>query len=526
MQRQRWIFLGLVLAFPLIGPGAVPAAAVTIGCSQAQRNHLDLNGDGFDDAVVGDPYATVNGKAEAGAIVVLFGDADGRIGEGSQRRVLTQASVAGSNVEAGDRFGWSVAMDDASADGCADILVGSPGEDWSGHPDAGIAHVITFSGTASGGPGTPSTYELLSQENMGGATETGDQFGYAVALGEPDIDEAPFVVVGAPGEDIGSVDDAGVVNVSGYVDNGQFQQGSRGLPGTPEPGDRFGSSVLVSLLHPVVSGPDADVEGTDWVLVAGAPGDQVPNVGSSTSVDGAGSVTFWESVVGYRQLVTQNSPGVPGVAEAGDAFGSSIAVGESRGTRSKDVRIDVAVGSPREDVGTVRDAGSVTLLTSEQTGITGRVALDQDTAGFAGSVEAGDRFGQSVALRPRWESSEVVLAVGVPDEDLAAVADAGLVQTVRLADAVENIEPLRSYTENSAGTPGTVARGNRFGRTVAVLEGSSESVIAISSPYQKAGSVFLVDTAGRTRSWVPGQGGIPTLPSGRFGWALSGLEIG
>lgn len=50
------------------------------GCNFTHSRN-DLNGDGFDDTVVGDPYATVNGKAEAGSITVLFGDADGRIGE-------------------------------------------------------------------------------------------------------------------------------------------------------------------------------------------------------------------------------------------------------------------------------------------------------------------------------------------------------------------------------------------------------------------------------------------------------------
>ena len=32
---------------------------------------LDLNGDGHTDAVVGDPYATVQGQAAAGRVVVL-----------------------------------------------------------------------------------------------------------------------------------------------------------------------------------------------------------------------------------------------------------------------------------------------------------------------------------------------------------------------------------------------------------------------------------------------------------------------
>ncbi len=44
----------------------------------------DFNGDGLSDTVVADPYATVNGKAQAGRVIVLYGDADGLIGEGAR----------------------------------------------------------------------------------------------------------------------------------------------------------------------------------------------------------------------------------------------------------------------------------------------------------------------------------------------------------------------------------------------------------------------------------------------------------
>ena len=74
--------VGAVLACLMPAPTA--AAADVINCYRVRPYH-DLNGDGYVDAVVGDPYATVNGQAEAGRIVVLFGDADGRIGEGARR---------------------------------------------------------------------------------------------------------------------------------------------------------------------------------------------------------------------------------------------------------------------------------------------------------------------------------------------------------------------------------------------------------------------------------------------------------
>ena len=59
---------------------------------------------------------------------MLFGDADGRIGEGA-RKVITQADF-GDTPEAGDRFGFDVALGRART-GCASLLIGVPGEDLS-----------------------------------------------------------------------------------------------------------------------------------------------------------------------------------------------------------------------------------------------------------------------------------------------------------------------------------------------------------------------------------------------------------
>ena len=63
-----------------------PAQAVPVGCQTGAQS--DFNGDGYSDAVVADPYATVDGQAEAGRVIVLYGDSDGRIGEGGRARWL------------------------------------------------------------------------------------------------------------------------------------------------------------------------------------------------------------------------------------------------------------------------------------------------------------------------------------------------------------------------------------------------------------------------------------------------------
>ena len=503
----------------LASAGTVVAAAVD-GCRDTTSN-LDLNGDGYDDAVVGDPYAAVNGRAEAGAIIILYGDADGRIGEG-RRALLTQDSVPGSSVEAGDHFGWAVAVDDATGDGCADILVGSPGEDWAGRRDAGIVHLISFP-SGSSDPGTP-TAVLADQSQVAGAVETGDEFGSAVALSNQRGGDEPLGAIGAPGEDLHGLADAGVVNTFSVLGSPhladqreQGQRSDRWLPGTAGAGDRFGASVLVAPLT-VTDGTDLGVEPT---FLAGAPGDTVIPTGATQAVR-AGSVTIWEPVTGYQQLLTQASPNVPGTAESGDQFGFSMAFHEGGTAGSADRAI--AVGSPGEDVGAVIDAGAVTVLFEQSgAGLTRGRAVTQNTTGFAGSAETGDHFGHAVALRPG-TPSQPLLVVGIPDEDIGSVKDAGMAQTAALDLPAATITPIGSYTENSPGTPGTVATGNRFGLAVAAMQGIREVLFTVSSPHQKAGSVWLRNQAGQTRSWIPGVDNVPSLTSGRFGWSVSALS--
>lgn len=478
---------------------------------------LDINGDGYDDTVVGNPYATVDGKAEAGTIVILYGDRDGRIGEG-KRLVIRQTIVDNANLNAGDRFGWSVAMDDVTGDGCADILVGSPGEDWKGKADAGIAHVLSFTPDGTGGPGSVRSF-LLDQGDVGGTVEAGDQFGWSVAVSSRPGDDEGLVGVGAPGEDLGKAIDAGVVNTFGF--NGvafavdQVAQGGR-VPGTPESGDRFGASLVIAPLE-VLDGTDPGVEPS---FIAGAPGDTV-RLADRTVVDGAGSVTAWDPVTGFDQLVTQDTAGVVGSPEAGDGFGSSVAFASQFAEAF--FRGPIAIGTPGEDVGSVKDAGSVSVLESVRgTGLVGRYNFTQNSPGFSGVAEAGDRFGTSVAMCDGYDLS-ARLAIGSPYEDVGSVKDAGMVHTVVLEQEPDEIVLGPAYTENAKGTPGTVAAGNRFGLTLSQNEGVAEKILMVSSPYQGSGSVFVVDTRGGTRSWVPGRGGVPAS-SGRFGWSVAGLN--
>ncbi len=99
------------------------------------------------------------------------------------------------------------------------------------------------------------------------------------------------------------------------------------------------------------------------------------------------------------------------------------------------------------------------MLKNDGIKLVNRLTFTQNSAGIAGTVEAGDRFGASLGFRDRR-----TMIIGVPGEDVGTVVDAGSAQILRVGKS--NISaPYPSLTEDSPGTPGVVQTGSRFGST-------------------------------------------------------------
>src|ERR1700754_5168906 len=94
---------------------------------------------------------------------------------------------------------------DFNGDGYGDQVIGAPGGTVSGKKNAGYVAVVYGSPTGL----ASANRQIISQDSadVQGAAETDDQFGYATAAGDYDGDGYADLMVGAPGEDLGTTRD-------------------------------------------------------------------------------------------------------------------------------------------------------------------------------------------------------------------------------------------------------------------------------------------------------------------------------
>ncbi len=518
MRKIILFLLGVlvVVAYALVS-ASQPASAAADGCGPGMQS--DFNGDGRSDTVIADPYATVGGVAEAGRVIVLYGDSDGLIGEGARNVVAQGLDSVSGTPDAGDRFGFALAVGDLNCDEYTDLVVGTPYEDVGAASDSGYVQVIWGAAT---GVGTGDSSTQYTQTAFGNAVVAGDRFGYALDV-LADLDQsgtpergASALVIGAPGTNVSGENDAGWVGVLQRSDGGEipteFTQNTPGVPGGAEAGDRFGAAVAAGYLVRTESGRDT------LDVVVGAP---TENIGSAVDAGSFTLITDVDDGFGRATSYDQNSTGVPGNVEPGDRFGEvldTVLVGDTA---------RLAVGIPREDVGSAVDAGSVQLFSSDidDTSLTPGAALSQDTAGVGGTAEAGDRFGDALAFASPGLGDPVTrLGVGVPSEDGGSV-NQGMIQIFPVSD----LDGESSFSQGSPGVPGGTDAGDQFGSSLAFVPGVAERAFLVGVPDDvdnASGMVNVIPLGGGTpRHWAPGVNGVPD-GGVRFGDTLGSVPGG
>jgi hypothetical protein len=401
-----------------IGMIAASAPALAQACDATDID-ADFNGDGKADLAIADPDATVSGKARAGQIHIAYDYGH------DETQTITQVGMPGNDNAAGDRFGHAMDVVDWNEDGCSDLFVGVPNEDWSNNTLVDTGVVVLIPGSPAGL--VPTEAEVWSQHSLNGglnvdASETSDQFGYDLAAGT-DAAKKPFLVIGMPGED-GTVANGGqVVYVRGNaaVD---FNQNSGAISDDFQAGDLFGYAVTASSLGFAISAPGETV-GT--AAYSGMVHLFSHNAGAAIPTQ----IAAWD----------QSSSGISGAAEAGDLYGADLSMVDYISTSGGAARMMVAVGSPGEATGD-NVAGSSMVTWSAGTGVTEYKTLYQNTDNDpSDNGDPGDGFGTEVVMVNRTPgqitgTDTLLVAAGVPGEDTDEFHDVGDAQLFSMVEDV------------------------------------------------------------------------------------------
>jgi hypothetical protein len=458
----------------------------------------DFNCDGVRDTAVADPGAAVGGDAGAGLVRVVYGG-----GKGTAELTQDLEAVPGGS-EAKDHFGTTLATFDHNLDGCTDLVVGAPSEDLGSAADAGMVNVLYG---APAGLTTGKAAVTLEQGSGSGAlaamaSESGDQFGAALASGTT-LAGDPYLAVGAPGEDSagGLTDAGGVVYIRGTgTGNVLIHQDKSGVPGALEKGDKFGSTIAASPQH----------------LAVGAPGEAIGTLAA------AGGVSLFSHTLNADKLPTgvtgldQDLDTVEGGAEADDRFGASLALVQYRaGASANGTESLLAVGSPGEDGAQAANAGRVDTFRLTASGFTQVSGIYQGASGVPGATEANDNFAQSLSAvntAPGAVSTaqNTLLAVGVPGEDSTGATDGGTVYTFSLTNGAF----INTVYPGKFGIPGALGNGQKVG--TALHATGSELYLGLPNGPVSYGSAHAVPwgnvLGGGTQpvtTFQPGTGGLP-----------------
>lgn len=391
----------------------------------------------------------------------------------------------------------AVPTSDVNGDGRADLAVGIPQAKIGANPGAGVISVVP--GAAGGPDGSAKWTISQTSPSVPGGSEPGDGFGSALAYGDINADGYADIAVASPGEDLGSVGDAGAVTLFyGSASSGLSPDSTHyARPASARmSGDRCGEALTVGDFN---ADGHADVlafcpgswslwwiDGATRTVRSAAPQPAARSfstqsaAGTAPAAAAAGDVNadgYTDAILTFTQadgtrslfvlrgsaegISTGNSMSLP------DTGGASLATGDIDG----DGITDLAVGRPQQANG-----GAVSAYYGSPTGLsTGNsTTIEQSTSGVPGGDETGDDVGHTVAVGDVDADGHADVLAGIPGEDLTldgtAHADAGTV--LLLHGTATGITGNGSDTFYAAepGIAGASETGDHFGSATALAD--------------------------------------------------------
>ncbi|MFD7223441.1 FG-GAP repeat protein [Streptomyces sp. NPDC059892] len=435
--------LGVTAVAPVAGaaPVAVKEKAVgekvvggkTAGQKAAGGKDADFNGDGYPDFATGAHTATVGAVKRAGVVTVAYGSAAGL--KLSSASIISQATpgVPGDPVDDG-KWREVGSFGDLDGDGYDDLVL-----NWAERFMVlwGSADGITGAGTTIPVGKTSAAPTALLGGTVGVGDVNGDgvddfvtrghdglTYGLSVRLGP--IDRTTGTSAGAWFRNTGKLDKQSTsavyvgdltgdgvddVVVGGGVVLGNGKPGAMVLKGTATglvKGGTFSGLHWYDTSYPSAFG-DLNKDGYQDLVTGHADQNKVYVI--------YGGPNGLSDTVKHRSY-SQASTGVPGTEEAGDKFGSAVAMGDT----DQDGYDDVIIGASYEtafDPATTSQSGAFTVLRGSATGITttGSVTFTQNSKSVPSTSENNDHFGAAAAVLDSDKDGSPEVYVGGNGED-------------------------------------------------------------------------------------------------------------